>query len=115
MAKDEYYVIVCKILVFLYKKLKGKEQRLNVEYIAPLTKDFPIDEEYLWYVIEKMNEKGLVEKVTIIKAWGGDVVRIDYDKMRITPEGIDYLKDNSTMQKVVQTLHEAIPIMSLFV
>lgn len=114
MAKDEYYVIVCKILVFLYKKLKGKEQRTNIEYIAPLTKDFPIDEEYLRYVIEKMNEKGFVEKVTVVKAWGEETIRVDYDKMRITPEGIDYLKDNGTMQKLVHTLQEAIPIMSLF-
>ena len=86
----------------------------NDEYIVPLSKDFPIDEEYLMYVIEKMVEHGMVEKVNIMKAWGGDVIKIDYSKMRITVEGIDYLRDNSVMRKVAETLQEAIPIFSLF-
>lgn len=114
MAKDEYYVIVCKILVFLYKKLKGQDKRENEEYIVPLSKDFPIDEEYLMYIIEKMVEKKMVEKVNIMKAWGGEVIKIDYSKMRITVEGIDFLRENSVMKKVAETLQEAMPIFSLF-
>ena len=114
MAKDDYYVIVCKILIFLYKKLKGKDDRKNEEYIVPLSKDFPIDEEYLMYIIEKIVEQKMVEKVIITKAWGGDVIKIDYSKMRITVEGIDYLRENSVMRKVAETLQEAMPIFSLF-
>ena len=51
MAKDDYYTIVAKILVFLYKKLQGKEKGSVKEYIIPMTKDFPISEEYFQYVI----------------------------------------------------------------
>ena len=40
MAKDDYHVIVAKILIYLYKKYKRKYIELN--YIAPLTKDFRV-------------------------------------------------------------------------
>lgn len=114
MAKDDYYIIVAKILVFLYKKLKGKEKRDIKEYIIPMTNDFPINEDYLNYVIEKMLEQGFVEKVTVIRAWGGDIVGFDYSEMRITPLGIDYMLDNSRLRKVIEGLKEAAEISSLF-
>lgn len=115
MGKDDYYTLVCKILVFLYKKLKGQEKTETLEYIAPYTKDFPVEKDYLWYVVEQMVNQGFVDKVNIVRAWGGDIVMMDYSRMRITPAGIDYLRENSTMRKIVETLKEAIPIMELFV
>ena len=114
MARDDYYTIVAKILVFLYKKLKKKDDRAVMDYIVPLSKDFPVDEEYLQYVLEKMSERGLVERIKITKAWGGDVAYMDYSKMRITPEGIDYMLENRTLRKVAEGLKEAAGIASLF-
>lgn len=114
MAKDDYYVIVAKILVFLYKRLKKKETRTVEDYVLPMTEDFPIDEEYLQYVIEKLLEQSYIEKVSITRAWGGEIVRMDYSRMRITPDGIDYLRNNSTISKVAQALREAIPIIGFF-
>ena len=46
MAKDDYHVIMCKILIYLYKRLKRKSKVLPEEYLIPLTKYFPIHEEY---------------------------------------------------------------------
>lgn len=114
MAKDDYYVIVTKILVFLYKRLKTRDTRAVEEYILPMTDDFPIDEEYLRYVVEKLYERGYVERVMITRTWGGNIIRVDTSHMQITPEGIDYLRENSTIRKVAETLREAIPIASLF-
>lgn len=114
MAKDDYYTIVCKILIFLYKRLKGIEKREPIEYILCDTKDFPIDDDYMKYVIEHMEAQGLIDKVIIVRVWGGDIARIDWSNMRITPAGIDYLQNNSTMVKVANTLKEALPIISLF-
>lgn len=114
MAKDDYYVIVAKILVFLYKRLKKKETRTVEDYVLPMTEDFPIDEEYLQYVIEKLLEQSYIERVSITREWGGEIVRMDYSRMRITPDGIDYLRNNSTISKVARTLREAIPIIGLF-
>ena len=46
MAKDDMPVLFCKILIYLYKVLKGKQERDEC-YIQPFTKDFPISEDYL--------------------------------------------------------------------
>lgn len=114
MAKDDYHVIVAKILIFLYKRLKKKDTRTVEEYISPMTDDFPIDEEYMQYVIEKLSERGYVERVHITRAMGGVIVRMDCSSMRITPEGIDYLRENSTIRKVALALKEVVPIAGLF-
>lgn len=114
MAKDDYYTLVCKVLVYLYRRLKGKEKTDPVEYIAPLTNDFPVERDYLWYVIEQMEKQGFIENLLIHKAWGGDIVMMDWSRIRITPAGIDYLRDNNTMKKIAGLLPEARAIWELF-
>ena len=78
MGKSDYYTIVAKLLVYLYKKYK----RMNVdeEYILPLTKDFPISEEQLMETVDMMQEQGFVIG-NIVRAWGGDIVLIDYQSL----------------------------------
>ena len=112
MAKDDYYTLVAKILVYLYKKYKQKD--VEEDYISPLTKDFPVKEEQLMETVSMMIEQGLV-KGTCVKAWGGDIVMIDYQSLKITPDGIDYLQDNSKIRKICETLIEAKPIWELFI
>ncbi len=112
MAKNDYYTIVAKILVHLYKRYKQLE--IDSDYIAPLSKDFPIKEEQLIETISMMIDQGLI-KGNCIKAWGGDIVFIDYDSLKITPAGIDYLQDNSKIKKICETLIEAKPIWELFI
>lgn len=114
MAKDDFYVIVCKILIYLYRRLKKKTKTEPKDYLIPLTKDFPIDEEYFQYILEKMLEKGYIERVVFVKAWGGDIISADIDKIRITPDGIDYLRNDSTMNKLAKVIPEAASIFSLF-
>ena len=43
MSNNDYDVIVCKVLVYLYKKYK----RIDVpkDYLTPMTKDFPVCQE----------------------------------------------------------------------
>ena len=55
MAKDDYHVIAAKILVHLYKKYKQKE--VDPNYILPLTKDFPIQEQQLIETVFRGYEK----------------------------------------------------------
>lgn len=114
MAKDDYYVIVGRILVYLYQRLKKKTDK-GIEYLQPNTKDFPIDEEYFNYVIEHMVKQGLIEGVKVTRAWGGDVVStLVTESTRITPAGIDYLQDNSKIRKAISLIPQAASIMSLF-
>ena len=114
MAKDDYDVIVCHILVYLYKWLKKKTRIAPEQYLQPLTDEIPIDEEYFSYVLEHMTEDKLIENIKFSYAWGGDVVNVDISKARITPDGIHYLKDNSTMQKIARSIPGAASIAALF-
>lgn len=115
MAKDDYDTLVCKILVYLYKKLKGKAREKQEDYIAPLTDDFPVSEEYMNYILFHMKDEGLIEDIGIIKAWGGTVIVTDLTEVKISPKGITYLRDNSVMRKIAGTLPAASSIMSLFI
>ena len=92
MSKDDYYVIVTKILVYLYKKYKQLE--VDRYYILPMTKDFPIQKQQLFDTIEMMKGQGLI-KGNVTKACGEEIIAIDYSSLKILPSGIDYLQDNS--------------------
>lgn len=111
MGKTDYYTIVAKILVYLYKKYKHINS--DEDYIVPMTKDFPISEDQLLETITMMEEQKFI-KGNIVKAWGGDIVTVDYQSLKITPEGIDYLQDNSKIKKICETLKEAKTIWELF-
>lgn len=113
MAKDDYFVIVAKILVYLYARLKGKNEIPPEEYIHPMSKEFPISEEYLDTVLDEMYGHGYIRLKTI-QSWGEDVVFRDMDGIRITQEGIEYLRDNSTMRKAVDMIPMAASIYELF-
>ena len=115
MAKDDYYTLVAQVLVFLYKKLKGKTDEQTADFIAPMTKAFPISEDYLLYVLDEMHKHGYIQGITIAHAWGGVPINASgYDSLRITPEGIDYLRENSTIRKVAESIPGAAAIAQLF-
>lgn len=112
MAKDDYFVFVYKILVYLYECLKGKCE-LDYEYLKPLTKDFPIEEDYFNYIVESMYKRGYIEGVVTVPIIGAVQNKIKYTTaLRITPEGIEYLQANSMMNRAgdfLRTLKEIIP------
>lgn len=111
MGKSDYYTIVAKILVYLYKKYK--RIKVDEDYILSYTKAFPIPEEQLKDTIGMMEEQGLI-KGELIKDQDDDVVYIEYHSLKITPAGIDYLQGNSIIRKICETLKEAAPIIELF-
>lgn len=114
MAKDDYDTLVFKILAYLYKRLKGKVEDRPADYILPGTKDFPIREDYLDYILLKMLDQGFIERLEVSKVWGGDPIVNVTDQLRITPDGIHYLRDNSTMKKLSTLLPQAAAVASLF-
>lgn len=111
MAKNDYYSIVAKILVYLYKKYKQMD--IDPDYILPMTVDFPIKEAQLFETIDMMVGQGLI-KAEIIRSWSGEIVWIPIESMKILPAGIDYLQDNIKIRQIIDTLKEAKAIYSLF-
>ena len=113
MAKDDMQVLFCKILVYLYKVLKGTQKK-DIYYIQPRTYDFPISKEYLQTILIELYEKGYIRNLIYQKAYSSDVVYFNYYGIEITYDGVEFLRENSTMQKIARTLKETIPILELF-
>ncbi len=104
MAKDDYDVIVFKILTYLYALLKGKEIFDQAKYDKAISKK-DINEEYLLRVYKMMSDEGLIEELAFKRAWGQDLIALfDESDMIITAKGIHYLEENDKMKKVGQYL-----------
>ncbi len=98
MAKNDYFVIACRILVYLYACLKSDED-VDTEEISP--EKLNINPKYWLYVIEHLQKDGYVEGVYIGKLLGAmPSVKLE----EITPKGIEYLQENSTMKKAIDFL-----------
>ena len=86
--------LFCKILVHLYKVLKGKQEQ-DKYYIQPFTKDFPISEDYLQTVLIELQEKGYIRNLDYKVAFGEDVVYFNYNNIEITYDGVEFLRENT--------------------
>lgn len=110
MAKDDYSRIVCIILAYLYARLRGRTEERPEVYLQPMTNDFPVEEEYFYFVLEEMKKKGWISGLQFIKNWGGDLVRVTgMKRIQITGDGIQYLCDNSTIRKKLEWLRDNAP------
>ena len=98
MAKDDYDVIVFKILTYLYAVTKGKIIYTSKEYQHAIgIKDINYD--YLLRIYKMMSDEGLVEKLAFTKPWGGTLIPLfDERDITITAKGIHYLEENDKMK-----------------
>lgn len=105
MAKDDYFVIVYKILAYLYVQLKNGNQieERMISNDGPL---FQINKKYWTYIIIHMISQGFIEGPSVTSAWGGVQIIEDLGKSMITPKGIEYLFDNSLLEKAKQFLKD---------
>lgn len=112
MAKDDYYVIAYKILVYLYACLKRRIIFNREAFYKAIGKDH-INEEYLTDVYRMMTKEGLIKGLSFTKAWGDVyVLSTDEERARITPQGIQYLQDNSKMKSVGKALTDNLDIIA---
>lgn len=106
MAKDDYHVIVYQILSYLYQCLK-KGIRVEGKNIEHNSKYLKINENYWNYILYHMYSSGMIEGIMFVQI---DGLELPYPTMleqcRITPVGIEYLCDNSLMEKVKNFLKE---------
>lgn len=115
MAKDDYDVIVFKILVYLYAVAKHKILfEKNTFYNAIKIDD--IGEEYLNFILGSMKHDELIDGITFARAWGNELVLAsDLENMYITSDGIHYLKENDRMNKIKNFLINNIEFISTLV
>lgn len=99
MPKDDYDVIVFKILLYYYGCLKRKIIFDTVSFNHATDKN-NIDESYFTDVLIMMFEDGLLDNVSYTTAWGNErILTGNLSDIRITSSGIKYLKENAKMQK----------------
>lgn len=112
MAKDDYDVIVFKILTYLYACLKGKVNFGKDAYYKIIGKE-NINEQYLYQIYRMMVSEGLIENAKFTRAWGNEYILIsDEADLQITANGIHYLKNNNSMKEVGKYLLEGVELIS---
>ena len=98
MAKDDYHVIVYQILAYLYTQLKAGDP-VDPELLKPESTYLNINERYWTYIMENLRRDELVTGIKITKPWGKEVIVMGLEDAMITPRGIEYLTDNSFLNK----------------
>ncbi|MCD7773500.1 MAG: YjcQ family protein [Ruminococcus sp.] len=108
MAKNDYFVIAYRILAYLYACLKS-DVKVDTDEISP--ERLNINLRYWLYILEHLQNDGYIEGVYIGKLLGG-MPSVKLEDIAITPSGIEFLQNNSTMAKAknfLKTLKEIIP------
>ena len=112
MAKDDYEVIVYRILVYYYGCLKRKILFDEVTFQASVRKNVE-SETYFNDILNMMQVEGLIEGLSFTKAWGGDLILLsDMSDTKITAAGVRYLKENAAMQRAGNALKESVDIIA---
>lgn len=102
MARDDYFVIVYAILKYLYDCLK-EDRTVDFDRISNTAYGIPFS--YWCYIIESMQEQGYIKGLGIKDTKDGKILS-NHGCTQITPKGIEYLFENSLMQKVKKTLKD---------
>ncbi len=107
MAKDDYHVIVYQILSYLYQCLKnGNDVDVRLlQYDSALIN--AKNAKYWNYIITNMFDEHLITGIQFATLDGvTGKVPVDMSGCQITPFGIEYLCDNSFMEKAKKFLKD---------
>ncbi len=106
MAKDDYDVMVYRVLVYYYACLKRKIAFDDATFQETVRKH--TDSEAYWNdVLNMMQGEGLLSGLTFTRAWGHDLILASSPRdAQITAAGIHYLKENGAMNKAGEFLKE---------
>lgn len=104
MARDDYDVIVFKVLLYLYAVLKRKALFSAEDFYNKIGYEH-INNDYFVDVLWMMTHDGLIEGLGFIHTWNNERrLCSELEEVRITSEGIHYLKENSRMNKIKEVL-----------
>ena len=117
MAKNDYHVIVYQILAYLYQCLKsGKD--IDPKMIG-IDRDYfavnqSLNKRYWAYILYNMQRSGLIEGVIFSNFDNQPYqIPINWNNCMITPQGIEYLTDNSFIAKAKSFLQDINAILPL--
>lgn len=107
MAKNDYFVVAYRILMYLYSCFKeGEKPDTSIFGVDALN----INNGYWVNIMESLWDEGYIKGLMIINSSGVQGVKLI--DLKITQKGIEYLTENSTMQKAkdfLKTVKEIVP------
>lgn len=98
MAKDDYHVIVYQILAYLYQQLK-KGADVDSSKLTHDSNFLSINKKYWRYIMISLLNEGYIGGIVVEETIDEVVEIYNLEKCQITLRGIEYLTDNSTMEK----------------
>lgn len=102
LAQNDYFVIVYRVLKYLYDCLKAGEKPEPAHLVAST---YNIPENYWAYILLSLINEEYVKGVVINPTKDG-VLFGDLQEAIITPKGIEYLFENSLIEKAKKTLKD---------
>ncbi|MBS4462826.1 MULTISPECIES: YjcQ family protein [unclassified Facklamia] len=102
MAKDDYFVIVYQLLKYLYEcvkcGVKPDPEKLTAMY-------FNVPDNYWAYILISLKDDQYIKGIKTIPTKDG-ILFSDLSDLMITPKGIQYLFENSLLEKAKKTLKD---------
>lgn len=112
MAKNDYDTILYKLLIYLYACLK-REIVFDEDVFNSTVRKCAGNEQYFAEILDMAQAEGLITGVVVTRAWGNElIISSPAEDMKITAEGIHYIKENSQMKKAQETLKNSADIMA---
>lgn len=102
MARDDYFVIVYQLMKYLYECLKRGEKP-EVDHLQ--ASYYSIPENYWKYILVSLVQEGYIAGLLMSPSKSG-VAFGDLQDTIITPKGIEYLFENSLIEKAKRTLKD---------
>ena len=102
MPRDDYFRLVFKVLTELYTALKAGE---SVDVTELTAKALKIPQAYWAEIMYNLLDEGYVKGYSVRRYLSGTVIT-GLEDIQITPKGIEYLKENNMMRKVLTYLKE---------
>lgn len=115
MAKDDYDVIACRILLYLYACFKRKQSYSETKFRKTALRGIK-NEDHLTDILRLMQSEELIDGVVVEKTWGTDYIMLsELSDLEITARGIRYLQENGKMKQIMTSFVETSDIMAALI
>ncbi len=105
MAKNDYHVVVYRVLTYLYDCLKRGDDP-DPGKLASIARLAEVGDRYWHYILRSLMDYGFVKGATRVDIDGTYERVLGLERAEITPVGIEYLTENSFMAKVGKFLKD---------
>lgn len=103
MAQDDMFVVMYKIIAYLYDCMKKGADPDARQWDATA---MGVPEPYWKKVVKELVDHGLIDGVTITVLGSGDTIVTPVDP-KVTMEGVQFAQENSMMSKAAKFLRDA--------